>query len=86
MSSMQTSLCGSCGATCIWGLTTKGQKVLCDAVPSESGHIRLEPHPDNGVPLAIILTKAPPPGTVVYDNHFITCPKRAVWRKPKRKR
>jgi len=72
--------CKSCGAPIFWLKTQAGKKAPIDAVPSPEGNVLI-----CGDECRIIDRKKEPlEGVPLHTNHFVTCPDREKWRKPKK--
>lgn len=72
--------CGSCRAPIVWALTAAGRKMPVDAVPVDDGDFIMGP--DDTIvkiqPFAEV-----PLGVDRFTSHFVTCPDRDEWRKPR---
>jgi hypothetical protein len=76
----QVSKCGSCRAPVVWVITAAGRKMPVDAVPVDDGdfyagedgrYTKVQPFGDA------------PEGVDRFTSHFVTCPDRDEWRKPR---
>lgn len=77
--------CRACGAAIFWTQTSTGKAMPVDASPSMLGNVLVFPTVDRKF-VAVVLGAAEAKEHTIRDrhtSHFATCPKAAVFRKPK---
>lgn len=79
-----TGSCASCQAPIIWTLTERGKRMPVNAVPVDSGNIRLDlrrPVHSFVVPVGELFTEPiPNDDGLRYTSHFADCPDADLWR------
>jgi hypothetical protein len=71
---MTTSTCTGCGAAIVWVVTEAGKRMPVDAKP-EKRVVLDDVHPVGEGPRARVVD--------TYVSHFVTCPERDRFRRPK---
>lgn len=83
---MATGTCRSCEAPITWATTVKGRKMPLDPEPVDDGNVWVTRVAEDGTPLVAVALNAesvPELVRVRYVSHFVTCPDRDDWRKPR---
>ena len=95
---MRTSECKGCGAKIVWALTARGKRMALDAEPAASGTFFITgtttvTGEDTNIPLTFKIPEPKPEGPRFtpfpgprYVPHWVTCPNRDDFRKPRKEK
>lgn len=79
-----TATCDGCGAPIIWATTVRANQMPVDVDPAPDGNVVLRSV--GGRPYADVFSNpAKLFGKVARKSHFVTCPKSADFRRPRRR-
>lgn len=71
---MEKSACRGCGKEILWYVTAEGKRIPFDAKQTQFLTANNTAHPDQSLEYGVMFG---------HVNHFITCPQRDQFRKPK---
>jgi len=77
--------CKACGAPIMWAETSAAKAIPIDVSPTPRGNVVLYHGPGSGKLLALFGKKAQSGATELYESHFVTCPRAAEFRKPRKR-